>query len=46
MKYRSGWDVSKHSYPVAFEEGKIKGKLRDERGNAWHAGINGASEVS
>ena len=46
MKYRSGWAVSKHSYPFTFEESKIKGKLRDERGNGWHAAINGPTEVS
>ena len=46
MKYRSDWEVNKHSYPFTFEENKIKGKLRDERGNGWHAAINGPSEVS
>ena len=46
MKYRGDWEVNKHSYPFTFEDCKVKGKLRDERGNGWHAAINGPSEVS
>ena len=46
MKYRSGWTVSKHSYPFTFEDNKIMGKLRDEHGNGWQAAINGPTEVS
>ena len=46
MKYRTGWAISKHSYPFTFEDNKITGKLRDERGNGWHAAINGPTEVS
>ena len=46
LKCRFGWEVSKLSYPIMFEDNKIKGNLRDERGNGWHAAINGPSEVS
>ena len=45
LKCRFGWEVSKLSYPIMFEDNKIKGNLRDERGNGWHAAINGPSEV-
>ena len=46
LKCRSGWEVNKHSYPIMFEEDKIKGNLSGDHGNGWHAAINGPSEVS
>ena len=45
LQSRSGWAVSKHSYPITFEDNKIQGQLRNEHGNGWHAAINGPSEV-
>ena len=46
MKYRSGWTVDEPSCSFTFgEEGELKGKLRQESGNGWRAGINMSHEV-
>ena len=43
-KYRSGWTVDEPSCSFTFKE--LKGKLRQERGNGWCAGINMSHEVN
>ena len=46
MKYRSDWTVDEPSCSFTFgEEGELKGKLRQERGKGWSAGINMSHEV-
>ena len=43
---KSGWAVGKPSSPFSFSDSQIKGLLKDDRGNGWHAVINGSHVVS
>ena len=46
-KYRKGWTVDQPFCSFTFgEEEELKGKLRQERGKGWSAGINMSHEVS
>ena len=49
VKYRqemSGWAVDKPSSPFSFSDSQIKGLLKDDHGNGWHAAIDGLHVVS
>ena len=49
VKYRqekSGWAVDKPSSPFSFKDKQIKGLLKDDCGNGWHAVINVTKVVS
>ena len=46
-KVKSGpWTVSNPSCPFTFKENRIKGWIKEEHGNGWHAAIDGSHEVS
>ena len=49
VKYRekrNGWVVGKPSSSFSFSDSQIKGLLKDDRGNDWHAVIEGSHVVS
>lgn len=49
VKYRqgkSGWAVGKPSSPFSFSDSQIKGLLKNDHGNGWHADIDGSCVVS
>ena len=45
-KEKSGWTVSNPSCPFTFGQDRIKGLLKEDHGNGWHAVINGSHVVS